>query len=173
MRLLATLVVLVLVGTLAGCGDDDDNNNDVDTTPLGITSPTSVSASPSAGGSEGAEVSVELVDFSVIADASSPAGDVTFNIENTGPEHAHEFVVIRTDLDAANLPTADDGSVDEEGDGIEVIDEVEEIAEGASETLSVNLDAGHYALICNIVEEHSGETFVHYDRGMYTDFTVE
>jgi len=118
-------------------------------------------------------VNVELVDFSVIADSSEAAGQVTFNIENTGPDHMHEFVVVKTDLDAAALPTADDGSVDEEAAGVEVVDEVEEIAVGGSETLTVALDPGHYALICNVVHMEEGETFVHYDLGMRMDFTVE
>ena len=169
MRLAIFLPVVVILALSAACGDDDDNGGN------GVTPPAGAASATPAGDNEptGAAVDVELVDFSVLADASAPAGEVTFSIENTGPDHEHEFVVIKTDLDAAALPTAEDGSVDEEGAGIEVIDEVEEFAVGGSETLTLSLDPGHYALICNVVHEEEGETFVHYDRGMHTNFTVE
>jgi hypothetical protein len=39
--------------------------------------------------------------------------------------------------------------------------------------LTVDLDAGSYALICNIVEEEEGEPEAHYAEGMRADFTVE
>ena len=76
------------------------------------------------------------------AQDSAPAGDVTFNVTNTGPEDIHEFVVFMTDLAPDALPTAPDGSVDEEGEGVELIDEIEDIAVGDTPTLTVALDAG-------------------------------
>jgi uncharacterized cupredoxin-like copper-binding protein len=124
-----------------------------------------------AGG--GSTVEVELQEFAVVpSEATADAGEVTFELENTG-EETHEFVAIRTDLGALDLPTAEDGSVDEEGSGIEVVDEVEEIPSGESRELSVDLDTGNYVLICNIVEEEDGETESHYQEGMRTEFTVE
>ena len=125
------------------------------------------------GGDEGG-VGVTLQEFAVVPDASTaPAGDVTFTAENEGQE-THEFVVIKTDLEATDLPIDQDaGGVDEEGEGIEVVDELEEMSPGDSGELKVNLDSGHYVLICNIVEEEDGETVSHYENGMRTDFTVE
>ena len=46
---------------------------------------------------------------------SADAGDVKFNVENTGLDDVHEFVVLKTDLDPDALPTLPDGSVDENG----------------------------------------------------------
>jgi hypothetical protein len=80
-----------------------------------------------------------------------------------------EFAVIRTDLAPDALPTGQDGSVEEEGEGMEVVGEIEDIPVGETQDLTVSLDAGNYVLICNIVE--SGE--VHYASGMRTAFTVE
>ncbi len=118
-------------------------------------------------------VGVTLQEFAVGSDPSSAdEGEVTFELENTG-EETHEFVVIKTDLSATDLPTAEDGSVDEEGDGMEVVDEVEDLPSGESSDLTVDLDAGNYVLICNIVEEEDGETESHYQEGMRTPFTVE
>jgi hypothetical protein len=127
------------------------------------------------GGGEENTVSVTVQEFSVLpAQDSAPAGSVTFEVENTGPEDTHEFVVIKTDLVPDALPTAEDGSVDETGEGIdEVIGEIEDIAVGSTETLKTDLEAGSYVLICNIVEEEGGDTLVHYALGMRTGFTVE
>lgn len=126
------------------------------------------------GGDEGGSVDVTLQEFAVVpAEASVSAGEVTFNVTNEGPEDVHEFVVFQTDLAPDALPTAEDGSVDEEGEGVTLIDEIEDIAVGDSPSLTVDLDAGSYVLICNIVEEEDGETIVHYAEGMRTGFTVE
>jgi uncharacterized cupredoxin-like copper-binding protein len=117
------------------------------------------------------DVAVTLQEFSVApSPASAPAGEVTFNITNNGPDDQHEFVVIKTDLDFTQLPQAPDGSVDEEGAGIEVIDEVEAIDVGSSETLAVDLEGGAYALICNIFDKTEDEA--HYAEGMRAGFTV-
>jgi uncharacterized cupredoxin-like copper-binding protein len=119
-------------------------------------------------------VDVTVQEFAVIpASTSAPAGDVTFDVTNEGPDDTHEFVVFKTDLAPDALPTAEDGSVDEEGEGVELIDEIEDIAVGDTPTLTVSLDAGSYVFICNIVEEEGGETIAHYQQGMRVAFTVE
>jgi hypothetical protein len=96
----------------------------------------------------------------------------TSQIRHTA-EDTHGFVVFKTDLEPDALPTAPVGSVDEEGEGVELIDEIEDIAVGDTPTLTVSLDAGSYVLICNIVEDEGDETIVHYQQGMRTGFTVE
>jgi uncharacterized cupredoxin-like copper-binding protein len=120
-------------------------------------------------------VDVTLQEFAVRPERdSAPAGDVTFNVGNVGPEDTHEFVVFKTDLAPDALPTAPDGSVDETGEGVDLIDEIEDIAVGdAFHTLTVSLEAGRYVFICNIVEEEGQDTIVHYQQGMRTGFTVE
>jgi uncharacterized cupredoxin-like copper-binding protein len=118
-------------------------------------------------------VDVSLREFSIAPSvASAPAGTVTFEVTNDGPNDVHEFVVVRTDLAPDALPTDADGSVLEDGEGMEVINEIEDLAVGASETLMLTLEAGSYVLICNIVEEEDGETEAHYALGMRTAFTV-
>jgi uncharacterized cupredoxin-like copper-binding protein len=122
-------------------------------------------------GGGGEDVSVTLQEFAVGTDPSSvSAGSVTFNIDNKGPDDTHEFVVIRTDLDPTALPTDENGAVDESGAGIEVVDEVEEIPVGDTPTLTVDLTAGSYVLICNIFDESENEA--HYQEGMRTGLTV-
>jgi uncharacterized cupredoxin-like copper-binding protein len=122
-------------------------------------------------GGGGEDVDVTLQEFAIGTDPSSvSAGSVTFNIDNKGPDDAHEFVVIRTDLDPTALPTEKNGSVSETGEGMEVVDEVEEIPVGDAPTLTVDLTAGSYVLICNIYDEAEKES--HYQEGMRTAFTV-
>jgi len=118
---------------------------------------------------DGEAPSVELTEFSVSVDPGNVAGgETTFAVENVGGI-THEFVVVKTNLDDADLPTAEDGSVDEEGEGIEPVDEIEDIGAGSSEELTVDLDSGNYVLFCNIVE---GDT-IHYQKGMHTSLAVE
>lgn len=117
---------------------------------------------PACGGNGG--IGVTLADYTVTPDESSAsAGDVTFDVTNDA-EQTHEFVVFKTDLAEDQLPTNEDGDVDEEGEGVELVDEIEDIEGGSSESLTVNLDAGNYVLICNLPG--------HYRQGMHASFTV-
>lgn len=186
-RFIAAVVLgAAIIGGLAvACGDDDDGEPDAATTtlpPIGspaATAPTdgtpagTAEATPGAGGGDGATtIDVELREYSVIpARSSAPAGSITFNVSNIGPNDPHEFVIIRTDLAPDALPTDDDGAVLE--DEIDLIDEVEELAVGESAQLTADLEAGSYVLICNIVEEEDGEIEAHYTLGMRAGFTVE
>ncbi len=62
----------------------------------------------------------------------------------------------------------------EKGKGIEVVDEIEDIPVGENPTLTVDLDAGTYVLICNILQKESDGTLeAHYSEGMRASFTVE
>lgn len=152
--LLIGVVASVAALLLVSCGGDGDNG----------------------GGSTETDgtVAVTLQEWAVVPDeASVAAGEVTFAIENTGQE-THEFVVIKTDLEALDLPTEEDGSVSETGEGMEVVDEAEEIPAGETVELAVSLEPGHYVLLCNILEEEEGgELESHFQMGMRTDFTVE
>jgi uncharacterized cupredoxin-like copper-binding protein len=121
---------------------------------------------------EGSTVAVTLQEWAVVPDVeSAPAGSVTFNVTNEGPDDVHEFVILGTDLAPDALPTDETGTVDEAGEGIEVIDEIEDIAVGDSGSVTVDLEAGSYVLLCNIYTEEEAEA--HYTMGMRTAFTVE
>jgi uncharacterized cupredoxin-like copper-binding protein len=121
----------------------------------------------------GTTIAVTLQEWAVVsAQASAPAGEVTFSVTNEGPADVHEFVVMKTDLDPGDLPILEDGSVDEAGEGIEeVAGEIEDIAVGATMDLTVTLAAGNYVLLCNIYTAEEDEA--HYEMGMRTAFTVQ
>jgi uncharacterized cupredoxin-like copper-binding protein len=147
----------MLIALLPACSSDEGDG----------TSPSASSSFVDSGGS----VAVTLQEFAVgTVPPDAPAGTVTFNITNKGPDDEHEFVVVRTDLDPTALPTKANGAVDEEGEGIEIVDEVEAIPPGDSGTLEVDLEAGAYVLMCNIYDKAEKES--HYQKGMRTGFTV-
>jgi uncharacterized cupredoxin-like copper-binding protein len=115
-------------------------------------------------GSDSGGIGVTESDFKVEpAESSASAGELTFDITNDA-EQTHEFVIFKTDLAPDSLPTNADGDVDEEGEGVTHIDEIEDITGGSTPSLTVTLDAGSYVFICNLPG--------HYRQGMHTAFTV-
>src|SRR5262245_39247951 len=96
-------------------------------------------------------VNVTLREYSVTPDTSSvPAGTVTFHVSNAGTM-THEFLVIKTDLAANALPRLANGSYQEDGAGTSLVDEIETLAAGQTRDLVLDLSAGNYVLICNMV----------------------
>ena len=85
------------------------------------------------------------------------AGRVAFKVSNAGAIN-HEFVVLRTNKKASELLKGDEA--DETGN----VGEIGDIQPGQTKTLSLNLKAGHYALICNLAG--------HYKAGQHADLTV-
>jgi uncharacterized cupredoxin-like copper-binding protein len=141
------------------------------TTPAPTAATTQAAATP-AGSAAGqaTTVDVTLQEWSLAPSATSiAAGSVTFNAKNVGPAEQHEMVVVKTDLGLLELPTGSDGKVDEEGANLEAMGEVTELNVGASGSVTLDLTAGHYLLICNIVD---ADGTAHYGKGMVTALTV-
>ena len=159
----ALVLSLVAAGALlVSCSSAPSGNSSV-----AASAGSSAQASAATG-----SIKVALTEWAVIPDrASATAGNVTFEVTNAGPLFKHEFVIIKTDLDPADLPADSTGKVDEAGAGIEFVGEVEELELGATKTASFDLAAGTYVLICNIVEV-TGAHESHYTQGMRTAFTV-
>jgi uncharacterized cupredoxin-like copper-binding protein len=109
------------------------------------------------------KVPVSLSDYKIAGPASSAAGRTTFEVANDA-DQVHEFVVVRTTLAPEALPLDEDGLVDEQGAGLEFVDEVEDLEAGKSASLTVDLTAGSYLLLCNLPE--------HYAKGMVAPFAA-
>jgi uncharacterized cupredoxin-like copper-binding protein len=122
------------------------------------------------GGGGVKEVKASLKEWSITPEVSQvESGKVRFVVANDGSE-PHELVIIRSDLSPDALPVVD-GKVDEER--VDIIDEIEPFAAGITEQKTVDLEAGKYVLICNIVERVPGEPVEsHYENGMRTAFLV-
>ena len=113
----------------------------------------------------GTPVDVLLKDFEVRQDAAVvPAGTVSFRIRNQGPT-SHEFILVRTDRAPDKLPLQRDGlTVNEEGPGVDLLDEAEALDIDDRQTLVLDLAPGHYVMYCNLEG--------HYLGGMYAALTV-
>ena len=182
MRRLACLFLLPLLA-LAACGDDDGGSVTSSGAGSGSASASgsgSGSASGSAapegctvvGGVEGAgdeTVAVTLSEWAIEADAEVAAGAVTFDATNEGAE-PHELVLVRG-ATPDELEIGDEG-LDEAAlpDGAEVLGEIEPFAGGETCAGTFELEAGDYALVCNIVEASEHEA--HAAEGMVTGLTV-
>ena len=90
-----------------------------------------------------------------------PAGKVTFHVTNKADSIPHQFVVIKSDQPADQLPTSN-GKVDTTN--LNVIGSTDNIQTGKNQDLTVELSAGKYVVICNLPS--------HYQNGMYATFTV-
>jgi len=123
---------------------------------------TTACSSDSQGGSD-ADVTVTLRDFTVQASPTSvPSGQLTFAGTNTGGVvHEMEVFSVPDGIDPNTLPV-DSGVADVAELGL--IDEVEDIAPGTDAELSIDLEPGTYALLCNLPG--------HYEQGMHTTITV-
>lgn len=157
LRLLATVLGSIAL-LVAAC------SSGASPTPGGGASPTTAGgASPTTAGGGGAgAVAADLSEWAITLDSSTgKAGTIDFNVNNKGAV-THEFVVVKTDLKADKLPVVDD-KVDESA--FTPVDEIEDIASAATPTLSVDLQAGHYVILCNLAG--------HYGQGMHADFDVE
>ena len=110
-------------------------------------------------------VHVEEFDYGFrLSESSLPAGKVVFVDTNRGTI-PHEFVMFKTDDHASSLPLKDDKSVNEDADSLEsVADSGSSLAPGETRLITAELDAGHYALVCNLP--------AHYQAGMRQDINV-
>ena len=155
--LLTATAVLAAAGSLvlAGCGGDDAADTSTPT-------PAATSAPAATAPEAASAVAVVLgrpVEFGVTAEpATVPAGPTTFTVANAGAV-LHEMVVVPAP-DGADALAGDGGEADEAG----ALGEVADLGPGDDGTLTVDLPAGDYVLLCNLPGHFAG--------GMYTALTV-
>ncbi len=156
------LVVMALGIFVGACSSNDDSGSSATATVP--TSTVSQAACESPAAATGTPVTATEKDFAISLDTSSAAaGSTSFTVSNDGPSE-HEFVVFKTDLAPSDLPLDADGNVDEEGAGVTHVDEIEGIGTGCTSSLTVDLAAGNYVLICNLPG--------HYQAGMNVGYTA-
>ena len=147
------LAAVLAIGAVA-CGDDDEGED-----PAATEAPDNGSSA----------VNVTLLEYQIVPDQDTvAAGSVTFNASNIGGA-VHELVVVKTDVAPDALPADENGAVDESGEGITVVDRIEELAAQSDGSITVDLEAGSYVLICNIVDD---DGLSHYQEGMLVAFTI-
>jgi hypothetical protein len=197
MRTRSVLIAGVLVAALAfaACGGDDGGGvreiggaSGTGTASGGSGSDGSGSGSGGSGSGTNEEAAPECRPFGDMSTATStvnvifnewaivldtntaPAGKIAFVAKNEGKE-PHELVVLHGP--ATNLPTDDDGALDESKlAGGTLVGEIEPFPAGETCDGTFELPPGEYTLVCNVVEDEKGKHEAHLKEGMVTAFTV-
>jgi uncharacterized cupredoxin-like copper-binding protein len=153
--LFALIAVVIAIVNLVVVAAKLDNKDSAGT--AGTSAPATAAPAP-APAPLGHSSAATLKEYSIAPRPSEvAAGRVAFNVHNAG-SIKHEFVVLRTDKKASDLLKGNEA--DEAGN----VGEIGNLNPGQTKTLSLNLKAGHYALICNLPG--------HYKLGQHADLTV-
>ena len=109
-------------------------------------------------------MAVTLLEYQIIPERMDvPAGEVTFDVVNTG-EEVHELIVIKSDMDTAALPPSNVKDEVDEGAIGEFIGAFEDVQTAGSASGPLTLSPGRYILLCNLTG--------HYKGGMVTTLQV-
>jgi uncharacterized cupredoxin-like copper-binding protein len=153
----ALIAFLLATATLLAVAFKLDNTTN-SSGAKGAAKPASSSPAPAPAPALPHGIGVSLREFAVdTSAATAAAGKVTFKVRNTGAAK-HEFVVLKTAKPAGSLLKG--AEADEAGN----VGEIGNVAPGTAKKLTLDLKAGHYALVCNLPG--------HYKAGQYADFTV-
>lgn len=150
MKILTAWACVLLISATTACGQDL-NDAGGPNTPHGLRPP---------GGSA---VNATVREWRVTADRQQvKAGPVRFTTANLGTIE-HEFVVVRTDYPDGEIPL--DGRIfNEDAPGVSSPGEIPEFKPGTVGDTVIDLEPGHYQLVCNIPG--------HYRNGMHIPFEV-
>jgi uncharacterized cupredoxin-like copper-binding protein len=168
-RRMFSLMIVGAVVTLVGCAK---SNSPSSTGGFGtVASLPTTSATTPAAPSNIITASLGETDpmhmFIKLSGTTATAGKVTFVVTNDGTK-THEFVVLQSETPAANFPIGsfegESNRIDEDAAGTNV-GETGDMKPGETKALVIDMTAGHYALVCNLVG--------HYAMGMHQDFTVQ
>lgn len=96
-----------------------------------------------------AGVPVSLVEWDIVTPDQIEAGTVTFEVSNDG-DFPHEFGITRGTT-YEELPLLDNGAIDEDTLGDDVLGRTERLDSGATTTIEFELEPGTYVFFCNIV----------------------
>jgi len=91
------------------------------------------------------------------------SGTSTFTISNFGTQ-PHELLMFKSDLAPSAYPTDAAGDIKEEGAGVTLVSDGDNIDPGGSQTRTVDLEPGTYLFVCNIAG--------HFKEGMFAVVTV-
>ena len=164
--------MVVAPALLVGCGSSSKSSSSTQPTGGGLT----VASTAPAG--TATTVNVVLGDTAglkgkmtmTVSPATAPAGKVTFTVKNNGTI-THELIVLKTPTEYTKLPISDAGdppapvtSGANKVSETTSVGETGDVAKGETKSVTLDLDAGAYVLVCNIAQ--------HYGLGMRAPFTV-
>ena len=166
------IVTLIVAGAVAAC----TSAAAVPATHLAVTgappvaSTATSTATPVAAASTAATPipiavapTISLYEWKVIAPATLKAGKTSFTISNFGTV-PHELLIFKSPLAADKYPTDASGNIKEEGAGVDLLSDGENIDPAGSQVRTVDLAPGTYLFVCNIPG--------HFKSGMFSVVTV-
>ncbi len=119
-----------------------------------------VTAAPAAA----ADVNIDLAEWKVAVPSTLTAGQVNLVMKNSGTVE-HELLVFKSDLPLSAYPKDASGDIVEDGPGVNLVSDGENIAPGGTQTRALDLSQpGTYVFVCNIPG--------HFKSGMYQVVTV-
>ena len=158
---LVVLVAALAVLALAGCSGSKSKTSSGGGQSAG-GGVTVTTAAASAGPAAVNVVGGEKPDgkyYLTATPGSVQAGPTTITFKNVGTK-VHEVIVLKTDTPAGKLKVGANHEVSEAAS----VGEDSETDAGKTKTTTIALKPGNYLLVCNIAG--------HYEKGMYTAFTV-
>jgi Copper binding proteins, plastocyanin/azurin family len=168
-RLRVALTTVAIAALAAACGSSSStvasppSSSQAPSNPPSAapTAAPSISALPSASASSGPAVS--LTEWKVAVSGTIKSGKTDLKISDVGAA-PHELLVFKSDLDPSAYPTDKAGDIVEDGPGIKLLSDGDNIDPGAAQTRTVDLAPGKYLFVCNIPG--------HFKQGMFTVVTV-
>jgi copper binding plastocyanin/azurin family protein len=161
---------LVIAVAAAACGSSGSTtSSSPSNTPPTSSQPSAVSTgSPSESAatvslSPAGPQAIGLSEWKVVVASSIKSGTTDFTIVNNGA-NPHELLIFKSDLAPAAYPTDAAGDIQEEGAGVTLVSDGENIDPGGSQARSVDLAPGTYLFLCNIPG--------HFKEGMFAVVTV-
>jgi len=110
------------------------------------------------------EIAIHLSEWSVGVPTTVEAGKINLTITNIG-KIPHELLVFKSDLDPSSFPLDGKGNIIEDGPGVNLVSDGDNIEPGKTQTRPVDLSKpGQYIFVCNIPG--------HFHAGMFTIVTV-
>ncbi len=125
------------------------------------TAAPSASVAPSAAAANA--LAISLTEWKVTVTGSIKAGKTDLTIKDVGVAE-HELLVFQSDKAPSAYPTDSAGDIIEDGAGVTLLSDGENIAPGGTQTRSVDLAPGTYLFVCNIPG--------HFKQGMFAVVTV-
>jgi uncharacterized cupredoxin-like copper-binding protein len=132
--------------------------------PAASAAPSGGSPSPAANASAAPSASaatntIDLTEWKVAVATTMTQGTSTFTISNLGTI-PHELLVFKSDLEPSAYPVDAAGDIQEEGAGVTLLSDGDNIDPAGSQVRAIDLAPGTYLFVCNIPG--------HFKAGMFT-----
>jgi uncharacterized cupredoxin-like copper-binding protein len=162
---IAALAVAIAVGTTAcaGTGSPTPGWTYGPTFGAAATAAPTATATPAPTPAPTQDTGIALTEWKVAVASNFKAGSTTFTIANNGTI-PHELLVFKSDLAPSAYPTDAAGDIVEDGPGVVLVSDGENVDPNGSQSRTVDLAPGTYLFVCNIPG--------HFKAGMFTVVTV-